>query len=114
MNKNLPTEYKSGFINKIRSFFSNLFSKKTKNEDYIPEVNKIEVTEVTEVKEELKKNTNEVSTEYFKDMNKEQFISQLEDNPDLLNNLSIEQLEKLNVYYDDIIAEYEEKLKKVS
>lgn len=111
MNKNLPAEYKFNFFTKIHNFFSKIFSKKIKSDNSTLGFNDVTVTEV---KEELKKNTNEISTGYFKNMNKDQFISQLENNPKLLYNLSIEQLEKLNVYYDDIIAEYEEKLKKIS
>lgn len=112
MNKNLPAEYNFNIFTKFCNFFRKIFSRKLKEDsNNITEINEVSNLEV---KSELRKSTNDISADYIRDMNKEQFIRQLEENPKLLNSLTIEQLEKLDSYYDDIISEYEEKLKRIS
>lgn len=108
MNKNSLIPKENAFIVKIRNFFSKLksiFSKK--NNESIIEEQKIEPKiekEENKFSEQIKVNTDDY-------INKEIFLKSLEENPELLDKLSIERLEKLSNYYDVIIAKNNEIIK---
>ena len=125
MNNNLPMKAETGFINKIKNFFKKLLYKNN--------TDKVEVQEnVT-----IEKNIEDGKVEFRKSIKidvdnsnlqqefaREELYKNTRNNPELLQDLSIEQLEELNNYYDKkieknskIIEEKEEiirKLKKVS
>jgi len=112
MENNLPAKYKEGIFSKITNFFRNMFRKKTLNQ-IVDETSESNVNQICDLKEDIKsKLDNDLN--YFKNMNKEQFVEQFEENPDLLYNLTIEQLEKLDRYYDEIIEEYRIKTEKLA
>lgn len=108
MKNNLPAKYKNSLLNKISNFFKKIFGKKN--------VHNIEIrTEVEEI-DNFKKNIRvdgSIDSSYIQNMNKEQFIEQFEKQPNLLYNLSVEQLEKLDIYYDEILEVYRQKLRKI-
>ena len=47
------------------------------------------------------------------DMEKDNFLKEIEGNAEKLNMLSIDRLQKLKKYYDSIIAENDKKIKKL-
>lgn len=109
MENNLPTEYKKSIFTKVCNFLKNIFRKEKNEEKVVIEVIENKETFLNNIKVEENNEKN-----YIKNMDKHQFIKQFERNPELLNSLSIPQLRKLKKYYQDIILEYKEKLKKIS
>ena len=113
MNNSLIPQEK-GFIVKIKRFFSNLkmmFNKNTESKN-IQELNKTDITYNTQNDEvsffnQLKDETNDSD----KAIEKEAFLDMLNKDSKLLNNLSIERLEKLYNFYNNIIEENNEKIR---
>ena len=109
MENNLPTKYNDSLFAKIFNFFKNIFKKQ--RVEVIKEINN--QVEENSFRNDIKVDNNNCA-DYIQNMNKEQFIEQFEKNPELLLNLTVEQLEKMDKYYDEILEEYEEKLKKLA
>lgn len=109
MENNLPTKYNDSLFTKIFNFFKNIFKKQ--RVEVIKEINN--QVEENSFRNDIKVDNNNCA-DYIQNMNKEQFIEQFEKNPELLLNLTVEQLEKMDKYYDEILEEYEEKLKKLA
>lgn len=113
MNNSLIPQEK-GFIVKIKRFFSNLkmmFNKNTDSKN-IQELNKTDITYNTQNDDvsflnQLKDETNDSD----KAIEKEAFLDMLNKDSKLLNNLSIERLEKLYNFYNNIIEENNEKIR---
>jgi len=109
MKNNLPQKYEESFMFKVKRFFSNLFGKKNIQKE---EINPIEKEEKKEVHieensiEKMKKASKRVDLE-------EDIIKIVEKNPDLIDNLTILQLEKLNEMYDKIIEENDRKIQRL-
>ena len=76
------------------------------NTSEIKDISVDEVSPLDEQKVDIKHSTN---TEY----KLEQFIQEIEDNPDLLNYLSDDRLDKLIEYYERIIMEKQNKIEKL-
>lgn len=114
-NKGL-IEYKPNLITKIKQFFKNLFSKK----NVALEENSVNIkNDIKErnFSEEIKVNNIDVSNtvnNINKEIEKEKFLSEIEGNREALNKLTIEQLKRLDKYYDTIIAENKLKIKKAN
>ena len=115
MNKNKGMiEYKEDFITKIKKFFKNLFGKKeeiySNIEDNIVEK---EITENTALQNNFFEDLKVDSTDGDKVINKKNFLEELDGNVEALNLLSTDRLIKLQKYYDNVIKENEEKIKKI-
>ena len=115
MNNNGLIEYKESFITKIRKFFKRLFGKKDHQYNSIQDKTNENISEV--IKDAKKENfTSELSVDDKKIKNvieKENFLKEIEGNAEKLNMLSIDRLQKLEKYYDNIIAENDKKIKKL-
>ena len=113
MNNSLPILNNNGLFYKIRLIFKRIF----KNKKSMPK--KESVNSCIIAKEEVRENNTFVSSlkndvirreHIILNMDKESIISEIESNPDILNSLSINQLKKVDKYYDDIILNYKKKL----
>lgn len=101
---NLPYIQSNNLITKIKQFFRKLFYKQEKN-TIKKEI--IEPVRLNNFKEELE---SKVNLNYSKQLEQDKFIEKIEKTPNLLYNLSLERLETLEQYYDDLIKEDEKKL----
>lgn len=115
MSNNGMIEYKESFISKIKKFFKRLFGKQEEQYNYIQEEQPI-----NEIKEErLEKQyrfTNEIKVDakvVDSVVEKNNFLKEIEGNEEALNMLSIDRLKKLEKYYDNIIKQNNEKIKKL-
>ena len=100
MENNKLIKSEQGIFSKIVRKIKLLFFKN--KEVQIAEDEKTKNVE-TNIKEELK-----VEVENDKSYQKEQFMKQISDNPDLLENFSIERLEKIKEYYEESIKKKQE------
>lgn len=115
MNNNGMIEYKEGFISKIKKFFKKLFGKKEEQYNYIQEKQPI-----NEIKKERLEKQDRFVNEIKVDrkvvdavVEKNNFLKEIEGNEEALNMLSIDRLKKLEKYYDNIIEQNNEKIKKL-
>ena len=114
MNNNGLIEYKESFITKIRNFFKRIFGKKD-NQNKMQEESNVNISESINDKKkdsfinELIVDDNNI----YNVVKKESFLKEIEGNEEKLNMLSIDRLQKLEKYYDNIIAENDKKIKKL-
>lgn len=108
--KNGLVPVKESIFQKIRRIIFKLFGKKnikteeTQQEKYHKIYNSKFLVDIK----------TEVTNEPQKIIQREEFISNLENDKSLLQNLSIERLKKLSKYYDEMIEKEEIKIKKLS
>lgn len=103
--------YKEKFITRIKNFFKNLFVKQNNNiqKKLNEEIQITNKNKDDEFLNEIKINPKEIDLISKKD----NFLKQINGNEEALNMLSIERLKKLEKYYDNIIIENAEKIKKM-
>ena len=115
MNNNGLIEHKESFITKIRKFFKRIFGKEDNQYNNIQEESNVNISKsINEAKKDSfitelsvdDKNINNV-------IEKKNFLQEIEGNEEKLNMLSIERLQKLERYYDSIIAENDKRIKKL-
>ena len=117
MNKKLPIEKEKGFLNKIKNFFKKIFFKNNKKTLQV-ESNLENILEENKFHQNIKIEVD--NTDIKKDLDREELFEKIRKEPNSLQHLSNEQLEKLSKYYeqkieknDEIIKEKQEKLKKL-
>ena len=115
MMNNLPVKKKVSFIEKVKSFVLNLFNIKKDNiieeDKQIPIIKEIKTNNFVEtIKAEV---NNDFIIEREKDKEREEFLNKIEENPNLLYELSEEKLIKLEKYYDELIEKETLKLEKL-
>lgn len=115
MNNNGLIEYKESFITKIRKFFKRIFGKKDNQDSSIQEQINVNISEsVNEEKKDGFKTELIVDDKNINNIiEKKNFLQEIEGNEEKLNMLSIDRLQKLEKYYDNIIAENDKKIKKL-
>lgn len=112
MSENLPKKYKESFfsrcINKLKSLFK---KKKIKNVDF-----NIETFENKDSSNDLMINRIkvDVNTRVNPEYEKREFMNNLTNNPELLENFSNDRLEKILQYYLEDNEKKRELLKKIS
>jgi len=107
-------EYKENFITRIVNFFKRTFGRNKIESAYIQKDNVAEIAK--EEKEENKDFVNSIKVDaetVNPTMEKEMFLEKIKGNEELLNMLSIDRLKRLEKYYDGVIAENDEKIKKL-
>lgn len=114
MNNNGLIEYKESFITKIKKFFKRLLEQNDKQNNYIQEDSVNEIIEENQERQSeffdnIKTDTKVVNSV----IDKKNFLEKIKGNEEALNMLSIDRLKKLEKYYDSVIAENEEKIKKL-
>ena len=100
MNNNLPIEHKSSVINNLKSFFIRIFKK-----------DKPSLTENREV--ELDSALLNMKEESKKLKLREDIFYTIRNNQELLNTLTLSQLNEINKLYDEKINEKERKIKRL-
>ena len=114
MKNSLPQEYNNGFFYKIKIFFRNLFHK---NKEIIKDDTSVSQTKTKIVKDnrdfvnELKVDSN-VSINFAE--KEDAILQRIEENPDLLNDLSLEKLDEIEKIYDEKIAKLDANINKIS
>lgn len=102
MSENLPQKYKSNLfsklLNKIKTFF---MKDKKENETIISDYETFEDTKKENCKKEIINNlkVDIDMRDVHKEHEKKAFMENLTNNPELLENFSIERLEKILQYY---------------
>ena len=112
-NELLPTIKKDSIFIKIKKFFMKLFGKEESFEEDNFKNNTIIIEEKNKFVKTIKLLQNESNTNQNNN-EKDELIKQLENDTSLLENLSIDRLEKLNNYYDELIEKEQMKLKKLT
>ena len=101
MNEKLPQKYRNNIFRRFLNRLKSIFSSKKKIDIENPIINDLEIKEETKSKfvfaEEIKVETNEKNEEY----ERKQFMENLINNPNLLQEFSNERLEKILQYYLD-------------
>lgn len=114
MNSNLPIKEENSFLGRIKNFFKKLFPRKNIEYDIENTVKEETTSKENENKDKFQENIKiEVKNDYINDIKREEFLDNIENNPELLYDLPIEKLEKLENYYKTSIKNFEEKLAKI-
>lgn len=116
MNNNGMIEYKESFITRLNNFFKKLFSKQNIQHNNIQQ--EMSNKRVNHLAEDEKKddfiNGLKLDEKELKNVvKKDNFLKEMEENPEKLNMLSIDRLKKIEQHYDNIIEENERKIKKL-
>ena len=101
MNENLPVKKENSIFNNIKSFFKRLFFKYKNNlnaqnnisENY-DNTDKDKFTNYIKV---------EVNNDIQKEIERKKLFKKIRKNPEMLDMLSIDQIDKLSNYYDKVI-----------
>ena len=101
MSNNGKIEYKENFISKVKKIY-------TRDEE---QHNSIRERNVKENKKKQDSFANEIKVDTL--IKKNYFLKEIEGNEEELNMLSIDRLEKLERYYDDIIEQNNKKIKRL-
>ena len=104
---NLPCKQQNNLIARIKQFFRKLFYKPEKN---IIKEEIIEPVKINNFKENLEL---KVDYNFEKQAEKEKFIKRIEENPNLLYNLSLDRIEALESYYDELIEQDRKELERL-
>ena len=100
---NLPVKKEEGFFQKIKDFFRGLFGSKERKLEIKEEI-KTEEKDIISIKDTLKESVN-TDKEQISSMNKDSYLQELENNPELLKNLSVERLEVLRDHYSNVVED---------
>jgi len=105
MADKLPIKYKEGIFSRIKKFFSGLLKKDSiVIEKY--EEEKVEVVHKEDEFEKMRVASNKVKI-------KDDILSMIEKNPELIETLSIDKLIELDHMYDQIIEANDRKIKRL-
>ena len=101
MISKLPIKYKDGF-------FSNIFKKKSVINELSEDIkeNKVEINSKENEFDKMKLSSSKVKV-------KDDILTLIDNNPELINTLSIDKLKELDSMYDEIIEENDRKIKKL-
>lgn len=108
MESKLPVKYENNFFSKFKKFFINIFNKNSsviESNEVIKEVTPQVVTKENEFSK-MKMASNKVKL-------KEDILTMIEKNPQLLETLSIDKLKELDRMYDEIIEKNDRKIKQL-
>ena len=101
MKNNLPQKYEGSFLFRVKRFFNKLFGKKSFEKEKVEPIVKEEKKEVPIKENSIEKMKKESKKAHLED----DILNMIEKNPELIDNLTIPQLEKLNEMYDKVIDE---------
>lgn len=99
MNNQLIKREDISIFDKIRGFFRRLFSKKIKKNVVTETKEQYSVEKVNDFERTLRVDKSNINT---KEKELKEFINEIETNPDIIENLSDDRLDKLIVYYENI------------
>ena len=111
-NNLLPTVKRNGLLNKIKIFFRSIFYKQPKTiQEPEESVKQIDSNSKSSFKEELKVEIDTEATAKKREL--EYIVEKIEENPKLLNKLSIEQLENVDEYYTEELQKVDKEINKL-
>lgn len=112
MNNQMIKKSDLSIFDKIKTFLKNMFYK-NKNEIIVPK--NMNTSKIQEKKENgFETNLKvEISEEQEKEMKLKKFIDEIENHPDIIENLSNERLDKLISYYEKVTSEKQRKIEKL-
>ncbi len=110
MNNQLIKKENLSIFNKIRAFFKNIFSKKNKQQMVSTNIQENASKNYDEFAKNLKVN---ITTNLEKEYEFKNFIKKIEDNPDIIENLSNDRLDILINYYEKITNAKKIKIEKL-
>ena len=103
MNENLPVKQNNSIFGKIKNFFRSLFYKEKKEDIQNKTVLNSEI--IDKNKNQFQNSIKiEVNNDFMKDKKREELLDKIEENPEMLNDMSTEKLLKLESYYLESIA----------
>ena len=120
---NLPMKKEKGIISKIKKFFKRLFYSDKKmtiveTTDENNKTNELTVENesfINDIKTKIPdKIFKEIQEEIQMENERENFISEINKNPKILDDLSFERLEKLNEFCDVVLNKYIDKLNNIT
>ena len=109
---NLPIKVENGIFGKIKLFFRKLFFK----DEQLNEIEEVQIKNIVSNNQKKFFEDNmkvEVNDDFVKDIKRNEFITQIETNPDLLYDLPLEKIEKWSEYYSYLIEKEKEENKKL-
>ena len=106
MTDNLPKKYEISFFNKIKRFFSNIFTKKNNVVEIKETIQKEIVENKAKELDKMKQLSNEAKI-------KEDILTLVKKNPELIKTMPIENLKELNRMCADIIEKNDREIKKL-
>ena len=109
MNNKLIKKENITIFDKIKAFFKKFFRKKEKIENKI--IEQENDVKNNSFKDNLKINISEINE---KENKFKSFISEIENNPDLVEKLSEDRLDRLIDYYEKITKEKAQKIKRLN
>lgn len=112
MSNNLPQKYENTFFKKLFRYFKNLFSFKKKN--VVEEKDKANLINNENLKENFLQSLKVENISIDKEIEKKNYMDNLKDNLELLEDFSSEKLEKILQYYLDENENKKAILKKLS
>ncbi len=111
MKDNLPQVYKNSFFDKVKRFFVNLFAKKEEKQNV---EEKVEICKEKKGSNDFKKGLSMsavTSANHHREEIKSSIIDTVEEKPELLQTMSIDNLKKLIILYEELIKENDKKIK---
>lgn len=113
MKNTLPEKYQNGIWGKIKGFFARLFGTNKVVQEETD--SNLHISSETEEPQEQDLNTIETLKKESKEKQaKEDIVSKIEKNPELIGNLSLERLQQLNSIYDEKIKENNEIIERLT
>ena len=109
MNNKLIKKEDLSIFDRIRAFFTNIFHKRTSKSTSEEKVN-YEKKQTNDFEKNIKINVSELNT---KERDLKNFINEIENNPDIIENLSNDRLDRLINYYEDITNAKKRKIERL-
>lgn len=99
MNNQLIKKEDISIFDKIRGFFRKIFNKKDKKKESNEILEQDSGKKINEFEKSIKVEKSNLNA---KERELKEFIKEIENNPDIIDNLSNDRLDKLIKYYDNI------------
>ena len=114
MDSNLPQEYNETIFDKIKNFFSRIFAKKEKTSS-VQNTQNTSADNSEKVTDDSQKTDIQIlREETIKDIEKEELIKKIQEDPSLVSSWPIEKLRVIEKIFDEKIAQCEAELARLN
>lgn len=110
MNNQLIRKEDLSIFDKIKAFFTNIFHKRNSIKANLEIQENDNKKQSTEFENNIKVDISNINT---KEKDLKEFIKHIENNPNIIENLSNDRLDKLIKYYEDITNSKQRKIEKL-
>ena len=110
MNNKLIKKEDLSIFDRIRAFFTNIFHKRNSIKSTSEEKVNYEKKQTNDFEKNIKINVSELNT---KERDLKNFINEIENNPDIIENLSNDRLDRLINYYENITNAKQRKIERL-